>query len=69
MFIHDPKKRRYIYGILTAIGGVLLIYGLVSKEELVVWLALGGSILGNGLAFSNTDTNSNTTGNYDSETL
>lgn len=56
MFISDPKLRAYIYGILVALGAIALTYGIVSKEELAVWLGLGGSILGNGLALANTDT-------------
>lgn len=55
MFIKDNVTRAYIYGILVAVGAVVLVYGIVSKEELAVWLALGGAILGNGLALANTD--------------
>jgi hypothetical protein len=55
MFIQDNRTRAYIYGILVAVGAVALAYGLVSNDELVVWIALGGAILGNGLAFANTD--------------
>jgi hypothetical protein len=55
MFIKSDRTRAYIYGILVALGAVALTYGIVSNEELAVWLGLGGSILGNGLAFANTD--------------
>ena len=55
MFIKDPATRAYIYGIIAAAGAVALVYGFVTDEQLVVWLALGGAILGNGLALINTD--------------
>lgn len=55
MFIKDPTKRAYYYGIIAAVGAVALVYGLVTSEQLIVWLALGGSILGNSLALANTD--------------
>lgn len=56
MFIKDPQLRAYIYGVLVALGAIALAYGIVTSEELAVWLGLGGSILGNGLALSNTNT-------------
>lgn len=33
-----PAVRRYIYTVLVAIGAVLVLYGLVSGDELAVWL-------------------------------
>jgi hypothetical protein len=59
MFVKNPQVRAYIYGILVAAGAVALCYGLVTKEELAVWLGLGGSIIGNGLALANTPTKGN----------
>ncbi|ASZ72601.1 holin [Arthrobacter phage Nellie] len=55
MFIKSPATRAYIYGILVAVGAIALVYGLVTEEQLAVWLGLGGSILGNGLALANTN--------------
>lgn len=57
MNITNIKVRQYIYGILVAAGAVALVYGLVNVQQLGVWLALGGAILGlsNLLALSNTD--------------
>lgn len=54
--ITNPAIRAYIYGILAAAGAVALVYGLVTEEQLVVWLALGAAVLGNGLALVNTPT-------------
>ena len=55
MFIKNETTRKYIYGILVAAGALALIYGLVTNEQLIAWIAFGGAILGNGLAFANTD--------------
>lgn len=54
--ITNPQIRAYIYGIMIAAGAVALVYGLVNAEQLGVWLALGGAVLGlsNGLALANT---------------
>lgn len=54
--ITNPQIRSYIYGIMIAAGAVALVYGLVNAEQLGVWLALGGAVLGlsNGLALANT---------------
>lgn len=58
MWIKNPAVRAWIYGILSAVGGLALIYGIVDQNQLSAWLVLGGAILGlsNGLALSNTDT-------------
>lgn len=54
--ITNPQVRSYIYGVMIAAGAVALVYGLVNAEQLGVWLALGGAVLGlsNGLALANT---------------
>lgn len=55
--ITNPRARAYIYGVMCAAGAVALVYGLVNVEQLGVWLALGGAVLGlsNGLALANVD--------------
>lgn len=53
MFIKDPTVRIWIYGIIVAAGAVALTYGIVTRDQMVVWVALGGAILGNGLALGN----------------
>lgn len=57
MFIKDIKTRQYVYGVLVAAGAVALVYGIVNVQQLGVWVALGGAILGlsNGLALGNTN--------------
>jgi len=54
--ITNPVIRRYIYGIMVAVGGVLLVYGIVNSAQLGAWLILGGAITGvtNLLALTNT---------------
>lgn len=47
-------ERRWIYGVLLAVGGVALKYGLVDGEQLTALLALAGALLGVGaLALAN----------------
>lgn len=52
----SQKVRAYIYRVLVALGAIALLYGWVSDTELVVYLGLAGTILGNGLASANTST-------------
>lgn len=56
MNITDPRTRAYLYGVMVAIGGLALIYGIVNVEQLGGWLILAGALLGvsNGLALANT---------------
>ena len=55
-YVPSPKARAYIYRILVAAGPVVLLYGLLSTEEIAVWLGLGATILspGGALAAANT---------------
>ncbi|WP_219816985.1 hypothetical protein [Arthrobacter sp. GMC3] len=50
----SETQRRYVYGIVAALGALALFYGLVTAESLPLWLALTAAVLGNGLAFANT---------------
>lgn len=54
MFIKDERTRKYIYGIIGSLGLIALGYGLITDTQLVLWMGLAGSILGNGLSFANT---------------
>lgn len=40
------KRRRWLYGVLAAVGALALTYGIVSTEQLAAWLVLGGALLG-----------------------
>jgi hypothetical protein len=55
-YIPSPRVRLYIYRCLVAAGPVVLLYGLLSAEEIAVWLGLGATVLspGAGLAAANT---------------
>lgn len=55
-FIPSPKVRTYIYRVLVATGPAALLYGLLSAEEVAVWLGIGATILSPGgiLAAANT---------------
>ena len=49
--------RAYIYAILTAVGLVLIFYGVLSQEEYALWLGVAATVLqtaGNALAAANT---------------
>lgn len=39
-------RRRWAYAVLVAAGGVALIYGFASTEEIAAWLVLGAALLG-----------------------
>jgi uncharacterized membrane protein HdeD (DUF308 family) len=55
--IATPAVRKALYGVAAAVGGVLLIYGIVTQDQLNAWLQLAASVitLGSGaLAFVNT---------------
>lgn len=45
-WIPNPAARRWLYGVLTAAGPLVVFYGLASAQEVVLWLGLGATILG-----------------------
>lgn len=52
-----PARRRWIYGTSAAAGPLLTVYGVLSTDELAVWLGFLGAALGLGapaLAAANT---------------
>ena len=51
----SEQIRAYIYRILMAVGAVVAFYGILSNEEIVVWLGLAAVIL-NVLPATNTTT-------------
>lgn len=55
----SEKTRKYIYALLTPIAALAVFYGLLSEQEVALWLALAGTALmtGEGLmAASHTGT-------------
>lgn len=52
----STRTRGYLYRVTAAAGAVALFYGVVTAEELVVWLALAWTVLANAVAAVNTPT-------------
>lgn len=55
--IAQPKTRRYLYGIATAIVPILVVYGVIAEADVALWIGLAGAVLGTGapaLAAANT---------------
>ena len=46
MFQDHKKVRAWIYGVLVAAGPLITFYGVATADEVVLWLGLGGTILG-----------------------
>lgn len=46
--IPSPEVRLWLYGILVALAGLGVGYGIVTVEQGGLWLALGAAILGVG---------------------
>ena len=59
-FITDPAIRKYVYGVVLAMIPVLVGFGLISPEQVQLWLNLAAAVLGlgtTGLAVANTPKN------------
>lgn len=41
----SPTVRKYIYSIGTPLGALAVFYGLLSDEEVALWLSLLGTVL------------------------
>lgn len=41
----SPKVRAYVYAVLVAAGPVAVFYGVLSKEEVALWIGFGGTVL------------------------
>lgn len=48
------KYRKYTYGILVAAAPLAVFYGLMTAQEVALWLGVASAAIGNGLAFANT---------------
>jgi hypothetical protein len=60
----SSNVRKYIYTLLTPLGAVAVFYGLLSGEEVALWLALAGTAL---MTASGTMAAVNTKGKDDAE--
>lgn len=49
-----PQVRGWIYGIITALVPLLIIYGVLDEQTAPLWLALAASILGTSTALAHT---------------
>lgn len=49
-----PTVRRWVYGIVTALVPLLVVYGLVEESTAPLWLALASSVLGTTTALLHT---------------
>lgn len=52
----DQRTRAYIYRVLTALGAVLVLHGLIDGDHLEAYLLLAANVLGTGLAAAKTPT-------------
>lgn len=48
------RNRAYLYRVLVALGPLAVTYGLLSEEEVALWLAVAAQTLGVGLAARHT---------------
>lgn len=52
----SETTRAYIYRVLTALSVVAVAYGVLTEQEVALWLTVAAAVLGNGLAAINTTT-------------
>lgn len=55
----SERRRAYAYRVLLAVGPLAVFYGLLSEQEVALWLAVAGQTLGLGIAAANTTTKEN----------
>lgn len=48
--IKNPQTRRYIYGIVAAAIPILVIVGVISEDQVQLWLTFAAAVLGLGSA-------------------
>lgn len=52
----NERTRAYIYRVLAALAPIAVFYGVVSDQEVALFLAAAATILSTGLAAANTST-------------
>lgn len=45
-WFNRAKNRKWLYGVTAAVLAVLTVYGVVSEEQVPLWLSLAGAVLG-----------------------
>lgn len=45
-WIPRPEIRAWIFRIVIAVGPIVVFYGLMTADEIALWIGLGGTILG-----------------------
>jgi hypothetical protein len=45
-WIPRPEVRRWIFRIVIAGGPIVVFYGLMTADEVALWIGLGGTVLG-----------------------
>lgn len=53
-YMPTPAMRAWIYGVLAAAAPLAVVYGLLTEQEVALWLGVISAALGNGLALLNT---------------
>lgn len=48
--IKNPQARRYIYGVVAAAIPILVIVGVISEDQVQLWLTFAAAVLGLGSA-------------------
>lgn len=54
MIIKNDEFRKWLYGVVGAVGLILSVYGILNETQLAAWAGLVTSLI-NGLAFVNVD--------------
>lgn len=45
-WVPRPEIRRWLFRVVAAAGPIVTFYGLMTAEEVALWIGLGGTILG-----------------------
>ena len=49
-----PQLRRYLYGIVTALVPLLVVYGVLDEQAAPLWLALAAQVTATATAYAHT---------------
>lgn len=51
-----PAVRQWLYGVVTALVPILIVYGVIDSADAAIWVALAAAVLGTGTAVLHTNT-------------